>query len=429
MATQAGNPIPVQQFGSMTQPQGIMWNQPHQYNADGTLANTGTLPNTGGTPQPGTTPGSNGSGAMNPGMPNSIGGLYGGANDPTNPYGAGISDINAYLPQHSVGPISVDPNILNSLQQYQQAAYANQTSRLDPQWAQQQAAFDQQMQSRGFAPGSQGYNAAYQNFMQGRNDAYSQAYNNSFQTGLNAQNQAFNQSALPVELENQMRISIANGGAQEAAAGIAANASMQNNAANNATNQLLGLGNLGLGYGAQQMQGNQQDFQNLMAMMGYGTSLGQYNNGLVGNAQQMMLGGVPNSNPYQVDVTGAYGLNQQGNAMNYNAQVQNANGQNQMMGQLGSAALMAMMMFSSRTLKDDHGPVDKEDILDAMCSIPVHKWNYKNDATPHIGTFAEDFNAALGLPDKLHINVVDAIGALTASVQQLHKRIEQLEKR
>ena len=260
----------------------------------------------------------------------------------TNP-AAGLASSLATPTAVSPTNVSVDPNILNSMSQYQNAAYQNQTSRLDPQWQQSQNAFDQQMVSQGLQPGSQAYDQAYQNFVQGKNDAYSQAYNNSFNTGLQAQGQAFGQGLSQSELANALAVANINKAATTGAAGIAANASEYNNNANNATNQLLGLGNLGLGYGQLQNQDNQTDLSTLLGINGINNGATQYNNSLVGGAQNTLLGLIPNSNPSPVDVTGAYGLNQSGQNLAYQGALNSANATNQTEGELGEAAMMMMM--------------------------------------------------------------------------------------
>lgn len=69
------------------------------------------------------------------------------------------------------------------------AVYNQETSRLDPQWQQQQAQFQSQMAAQGLAPGSEAYNNAYANFSRAKNDAYSTAQNQSITMGGNAAQQ------------------------------------------------------------------------------------------------------------------------------------------------------------------------------------------------------------------------------------------------
>lgn len=55
------------------------------------------------------------------------------------------------------------------------AMYGRATSRLDPQFAQQQTALVSQLRNQGLKPGDKAYDTAMQNFQQGKNDAYTQA--------------------------------------------------------------------------------------------------------------------------------------------------------------------------------------------------------------------------------------------------------------
>jgi hypothetical protein len=137
-------------------------------------------------------------------------------------------------------------------------------------------------------------------------------------------------------------------GATTNAAMLGANASMFNNSQNNQTQQLNDLGNLGLGYG--QLGINQQNsgIQNLINMGNYGNTAGIYNNSIPGQElgnMNSLFNQIPNYAPTPVDVTGAYGL-QAGQQQNqYQGQLNAANATNQTEGQLGSAALIAAMMF------------------------------------------------------------------------------------
>lgn len=61
-------------------------------------------------------------------------------------------------------------------------------SRLDPQWQQNQNQFDAQMAAQGLQPGMPGYDAAFRNFSQSKNDAYNSAnladYNSAANSAL-----------------------------------------------------------------------------------------------------------------------------------------------------------------------------------------------------------------------------------------------------
>lgn len=62
-----------------------------------------------------------------------------------------------------------------SVGQIADQAYGAQTSRLDPQWAQNEAAQKTQLANQGLAPGGEAYTNAMRTFEQGKNDAYQQA--------------------------------------------------------------------------------------------------------------------------------------------------------------------------------------------------------------------------------------------------------------
>lgn len=94
---------------------------------------------------------------------------------------------------------------------------------------------------------------------------------------------------------------------------------------------------------------------------------------------------------------------------------------------LSAAAMIGgmMLMASSRDMKESHGSLLPNEALRAIRKMPVDRWNYKGDSTPHVGTYAEDFNSALGLPEQPYINVVDAVGVLTGAVKELDKKISK----
>lgn len=262
--------------------------------------------------------------------------------------------------------VTISPDILNSMQQYSDAAYNSATRTLDPQWAAKQAQFNQQMVGQGLQPGSDAYNNAYANFTRSQNDAYSQARDQAMQQGLQAQGQGFQEGYANSNLQNElakaglaanasMYDAAMNAGGQTTAAQIAAEASMKNNALNNQTSQLADLGQLGLGYGQLQLgQGRlgldtqNSQFANMMGLSNFLNGQNMYNNTLPGQEIGNMspfFSMIPNAQPSPIDVTGAYGLNagMQNNA--YGAQVQQQNAQNQMYGEIASAAAIAAMMF------------------------------------------------------------------------------------
>jgi hypothetical protein len=86
---------------------------------------------------------------------------------------------------------------------------------------------------------------------------------------------------------------------------------------------------------------------------------------------------------------------------------------------------------SDRNLKENFTPLDEQEILNRLESVPIQKWNYKNQPqAAHIGPVAQDFYAAyqLGDSDK-SIGTIDADGIAFAAIKALHKTMkEQLKQ-
>jgi hypothetical protein len=85
----------------------------------------------------------------------------------------------------------------------------------------------------------------------------------------------------------------------------------------------------------------------------------------------------------------------------------------------------AWVCSSSRSLKENFAPVDGEDVLARMRTIPVSTWNYiaEGRQSRHLGPFAEDFYAAFGLgTDSKGIGLLDIDGVNFAAVKALEQR-------
>lgn len=103
---------------------------------------------------------------------------------------------------------------------------------------------------------------------------------------------------------------------------------------------------------------------------------------------------------------------------------------------IGTAAMVASLFAgSSRSIKDIKAPVDAGEILEKAAALDVGRWEYKS-VTPHsvtmpgehIGPYAEDFQQAFGVGDGHHINMLDAIGVLFASVKALAAQVKELKE-
>jgi hypothetical protein len=83
--------------------------------------------------------------------------------------------------------------------------------------------------------------------------------------------------------------------------------------------------------------------------------------------------------------------------------------------------------ISDRARKENFLPLDGEEVLERLRSVPVTTWNYitQDREIRHAGPMAQDFHAAFGLgEDPLLINTVDIDGINMAAIQALHARSE-----
>lgn len=214
---------------------------------------------------------------------------------------------------------------LPQFQQYADATFQEATRRLDPRFQQAEARFRQDMVNRGISEGTEAFDKAFKNFSMDRNDAYAQAQNQALLSGLGAQNQAFGQT----------------------------------------------------------FQTQRADMQDLMALLGYGSSVNQQNNSYLNqdfNRAGGLFGLVPGMSPVQVDVMGPYQMQQQAWAQQAGMANQNANGLWGGLGALGSA-----FMLSDARLKTDAQRVGTLDN-----GLPVYAYRYAAGGPVMLGLMAQD---------------------------------------
>jgi hypothetical protein len=93
---------------------------------------------------------------------------------------------------------------------------------------------------------------------------------------------------------------------------------------------------------------------------------------------------------------------------------------------------------SSRTFKENFTPFDGAELLRKISALSVTTYNYKNSTEKHIGPVAEEFVGAFdtgviresdGKRDDQYLAGSDVAGVALAGVQELLKKIDQLEKR
>jgi hypothetical protein len=65
-------------------------------------------------------------------------------------------------------------------------------------------------------------------------------------------------------------------------------------------------------------------------------------------------------------------------------------------------------------------------VLAQVAAMPIQRWNYIGEDTPHLGPVAQDFHAAfkVGMDDR-HISMVDADGVALAAIQGLNQKLEE----
>lgn len=346
-------------------------------------------------------------------------------------------------------------SLMGAAQPYSDAAYQAATRQLDPQIEAQNAAFDQEMVNKGIAPGSEAYNQAKSQMQMSQNDAYAQARNQAMQQGLGAQAQGFGQGLSQSTLSNQLAQALigANtsttnqilGGNQNiagqmlqgnnslfnqliggntslASALLGAQASMQNaNAASNASHYATDMSH-DLG---------QQNIDNSMLwnLINGGAGVTSYNNGAnqqaFNNSMQFWQGGqLPGGGTGNIDVQSPYNNQYNGQMNQWNYQNQQADQQNQAYMQMISA-----LWGCARELKTTLGPLSPKKALQAIVSLPVDRWQYKEGGEIHIGTYAEEFNAAMELPAKPQIAAIDMLGACLSAIQELASEVREIKQR
>ncbi len=90
-----------------------------------------------------------------------------------------------------------------------------------------------------------------------------------------------------------------------------------------------------------------------------------------------------------------------------------------------TAAAIVASIWSDEDAKTDKKPMDPENALKAIRSMPVETWRYHGDTEQHAGTYSQDFYRALGMDPKEQINSIDMFGALAGAMQALDKKVNK----
>lgn len=96
------------------------------------------------------------------------------------------------------------------------------------------------------------------------------------------------------------------------------------------------------------------------------------------------------------------------------------------LGGIGSIA-SAFTTPCSRELKNPISKPSTKEILDQVNKLDIETWRYKDIDRVHLGPYAEDVLEKLGIGNGKSINMLDMVGALFASVQELSKQLKDLQ--
>ena len=93
----------------------------------------------------------------------------------------------------------------------------------------------------------------------------------------------------------------------------------------------------------------------------------------------------------------------------------------------GTFSAKAFNTTSDRHAKKGFVPIDSQEVLRKVASMPISRWQFKDDGeVSHVGPMAQDFYAAFGLgQDNKHIATVDEEGVALAAIQGLNQKLEE----
>ena len=124
-------------------------------------------------------------------------------------------------------------------------------------------------------------------------------------------------------------------------------------------------------------------------------------------------------------------LQNQREANNAALAAQRTASRNQMIGQMGNAAMMAYAIFSSRDYKENIEMYPVDQALDRINQMEVVEFDYKPEMEApdqrFIGGIAEDVPDEFATPDRKALNAYNLIGSLVGAVQALTARVKELE--
>jgi len=329
--------------------------------------------------------------------------MAGGKGQPQNmpsPYG----QQQAQQPQgQGLNVLPYDPRSYGDINGYvnnvQDAVYNQQLRNLQPQIDRQYSRQMQDLADRGLPVGGEAYNSAVGELNRNIGNQYQQAANQA----------------------------IAAGG-QEASRLLG----MEQGLRGTAWSEALGQHQVNMGDTMQRIQ-TEQSLRNQAIqeqLMGRTQAFNEASAILQGSPalQMMQAPQTPTYNLQAPDVIGAHMGAYNAQMQAYNAQAQQSASAWQGAGQLASG-IGSIAMKSSLEYKEDRGPAER--IIDRVRKLPIETWRYKREIDPaqelHIGPYAEHFLSLFGLGNGKEIQVVDAVGILFKSVQDLADDVDVIK--
>lgn len=318
-------------------------------------------------------------------------------------------DPNSYgdpvIPAYQPGQVPYDPSGYGDFEAYSQragdAAFAESSRYLTPQYDKEARRLEQRLADQGFAVGDEAYNGAYGEMQRGQQQGWQSAANNATMiAGQEADRRIASEQGLRSTARQEKLVDH-----QQGVADKTTQIQTEQGLRNTAIQELL-------------MDRN-QDFNEASVFLTGAPVMGQP------NAPTM-----PNYNVQAPDVAGIYANNYNQQMQKYNADQASAGGMwqgvSQAAGMVGSLAAKC-----SRDYKEDDGPATR--ILDVVNRIPVRTWRYKaeheREQPLHIGPYAEDWHRETGLGDGKTISLIDMMGVCLRALQELSKQVSDLERK
>jgi len=311
------------------------------------------------------------------------------------------------------------------------SVYGQATSRLNPQWNQDQTRLETQLTDQGIPQNSDAWNKAMSEFSRNKNDAYNSAFNNAVTQGSQVQNNLFNMGLQANQAGVSNALTSGNFANQAQAQGFGqnlSNANLNNAAqgqrfgenlqsgqfADQAAQQRLAQALQAAGFGN---SSKEQMFQNGMQNANLNntnqlalTSQLMQEAGMPSAFSQVSLPGIAGAQVAPTDVLGANSLAAQTQMANYQNQVaQNSSakgGMGSLLGTLGSAAIM-----SDRRVKRDIKRIGR-----LPNGLPVYSYRYAWSSHREVGFMAQDVekkipSAVVTLGGIKHVDYAQAVAA------------------